>query len=95
MAYNTSKVNIHTSKPPFNRGSNIIAKMLHMDIVSKKVDFNEIFAANHGIIFYQMDVKIVILNGFIIEKVYERQPLDFEDKHFPKYVLKVKKKIKI
>lgn len=43
------------------------------------------------IILYQIDVKNVFLYGFISEKMYKKQPLDFEDGHFPKYVCKRKK----
>ena len=35
------------------------------------------FAAHHGMMLYQMDVKCVFLNGLIKEEVYVEQPPRF------------------
>ena len=49
------------------------------------------FVAYKRFVLYQMDVKSTFLNGFIFEEVYAKQPLDFENENFPKYVLKLSK----
>ncbi|WVZ97197.1 hypothetical protein U9M48_042750 [Paspalum notatum var. saurae] len=41
------------------------------------------FAASKGFKLQQMDVKSAFLNGFIVEKVYVRQPPGFEGAKFP------------
>ena len=38
-----------------------------------------------------MDVKSSFLNGFINEEVYVKQPLSFENHHFPNHVFKLSK----
>ena len=38
-----------------------------------------------------MDVKSIFLNGYITEKVYIEQPLDFENHKFSNYVSKLNK----
>ena len=42
---------------------------------------------------YQMDVKNVLLNGYIEEEVYASQPSFFEDHKNPNHVYKLKKAI--
>ena len=41
--------------------------------------------------FYQMDVKIAFLNGFLKEYVYVAQLKEFNAPHFPDHVLYLKK----
>ena len=36
------------------------------------------FVAHHGMMLYQMDIKITLLNGLIKEDVYVKQPLEFK-----------------
>jgi hypothetical protein len=38
-----------------------------------------------------MDVKSALLNGVIQEKVFVKQPLDFENPKYPNHVYKVSK----
>ena len=72
----------------------------------KGVDYDEIFAPvarmeSIGILlalachlkfkFYQMDVKIAFLNGFLKEDVYVVQPKGFIEPHFSNHVLYFKK----
>jgi hypothetical protein len=40
---------------------------------------------------YQMDVKSALLNDVIQEKVFVKQPLDFENPKYPNHVYKVSK----
>ena len=40
------------------------------------------FACYKNFILYQMDVKIVFLNGYIMEEVYVKQSLNFENEKF-------------
>jgi hypothetical protein len=47
------------------------------------------FAAFKGFKLYQMDVKSAFLNGVIQEKVFVRQPLDFENPKYPNRVYKL------
>ncbi|WVZ58297.1 hypothetical protein U9M48_008580, partial [Paspalum notatum var. saurae] len=49
------------------------------------------FAASKGFKLQQMDVKSAFLNGFIEEKVYVRQPPDFESAKFPDWVYRLRK----
>ena len=49
------------------------------------------YAASHKIKLYQMDVKSVILNGYVNEEVYMDQPPCFEDTNHLDYVFKLKK----
>jgi len=51
------------------------------------------YAVNHGIILYQMDVKIAFLNGVISEEVFVKQPPGFEDPMYPDHVYKLKKSL--
>jgi len=51
------------------------------------------YAANHGIILYQMDVKSAFLNGVISKEVFVKQPPDFEDQKHPDHVYKLKKSL--
>lgn len=39
---------------------------------------------------YQIDVKIVFLNGYLHEVIYVAQPKGFEGPHHPEYVYKLK-----
>ena len=50
------------------------------------------FACFKDFILYQIDVKSVFLNGFIIEKVYVEQLPGFTSFNFPNYIFKLKKK---
>jgi len=47
--------------------------------------------AHHGMMLYQMDVKIIFLNGLIKEEVYVEQPLEFESSIYLHHVFKLKK----
>jgi hypothetical protein len=49
------------------------------------------FAASIGFKLYQMDVKSDFLNGVIQEKVFVRQPPDFENPKYPNKVYKLLK----
>ena len=40
------------------------------------------YACHKDFILFQMDVKSAFLNGYIIEKVYVKQPPDFENENF-------------
>ena len=40
---------------------------------------------------YQMDVKNIFLNNFILKKNYVEQPLDFENHALPNYIFKLHK----
>ena len=42
-------------------------------------------------VLFQMDVKSAFLNGLIKEKIYIKQPLDFENQKLPNHVYKLKK----
>ena len=44
-----------------------------------------VFACFKGFVLYQMDVKRVLLNGFINEEVYVEQPPDFQSFNFPNF----------
>nr|GEX54384.1 putative reverse transcriptase domain-containing protein [Tanacetum cinerariifolium] len=50
------------------------------------------FAAHMNMVFYQMDVKTVFLNGILCEEVYVSQPDEFLDPDNPNHVYKLKKK---
>ena len=49
------------------------------------------FACMSGFKLFQMDVKIVFLNGIVNEEIYVSQPPGFEDHKYPKYLYKLKK----
>jgi hypothetical protein len=49
------------------------------------------FVASKRFKLYQMDMKSAFLNGVIQEKVYVRQPLDFESLKYPDRVYKLLK----
>jgi hypothetical protein len=49
------------------------------------------YACVHNIKLYQIDVKSVLLNGYINELVYVKQPPSFEDEKKPNHVYKLKK----
>nr|GEU31992.1 integrase, catalytic region, zinc finger, CCHC-type, peptidase aspartic, catalytic [Tanacetum cinerariifolium] len=49
------------------------------------------YAAHKNIVVYQMDVKIVFLNGNLREEVYVSQPDGFVDQDNPNHVYKLKK----
>jgi hypothetical protein len=49
------------------------------------------FVTSKGFKLYQMDVKSIFLNGVIHEKVYVRQPPDFENPKYPHRVYKLLK----
>jgi hypothetical protein len=49
------------------------------------------FAASKGFKLYHMDVKSVVLNGYIEEEVYVRQPPSFENPKYPNRVFKLHK----
>ena len=51
------------------------------------------YVVNHGIIFYQMDVKSTFLNGVISEEMFVKQPPGFEDLKHPNHVYKLKKSL--
>ena len=51
------------------------------------------YVVNRGIILYQMDVKSAFLNGVILEEVFVKQPLGFEDLKHPDHVCKLKKSL--
>lgn len=40
-----------------------------------------------------MDVKSAFLNDYIMEDVYVKQPLGFENENFPNHVYKLKKAV--
>jgi hypothetical protein len=50
-----------------------------------------VYATQHDFKLYQMDIKSVLLNGLIKEKVYMEQPPDFEDEEYPNHVYKLHK----
>ncbi|KAL4312270.1 hypothetical protein GQ457_01G016650 [Hibiscus cannabinus] len=49
------------------------------------------FACHHEFKPFQMDVKSVLLNGFISEEVYVEQPPSFEDPNFSNHVFELSK----
>ena len=49
------------------------------------------YAAYKGFILFQMNVKYVVLNGFVSEEVYIKQPPSFENKNLPYHVFKLSK----
>nr|GEX32238.1 hypothetical protein [Tanacetum cinerariifolium] len=49
------------------------------------------FAAHMNMVIYQMDVKIMFLNGILHEEVYVSQPDGFVDLENPNHVYKLKK----
>jgi hypothetical protein len=49
------------------------------------------YAYAHNIKLYQMDVKIVFLNGYINKLVYVEQPLGFEDEKKHNHIYKLRK----
>jgi hypothetical protein len=51
------------------------------------------FVASKGFNLYQLDMKDAILNGYIEEEVYVRQPRGFEKPKFPNHVLKLHKSL--
>jgi hypothetical protein len=72
----------------------------------KGLDFDEIFApvarlesirmllayaTHHGFKLYQIDVKIIFLNGPIKEEVYVEQPSSFKSEGYPNYIYKLYK----
>ena len=52
-----------------------------------------LFAVNHNIILYHMDVKSAFLNGYIFEEVYVHQPPGFESSQNLYFVFKLKKSL--
>ena len=40
---------------------------------------------------YQMDVNSAFLNGLLQEEVFVKQPMGFQDPHFPNHVLRLEK----
>ncbi|KAL8111789.1 hypothetical protein AgCh_019472 [Apium graveolens] len=51
------------------------------------------FAAHKKFKLYQMDVKSAILNGYLKEEVYVKQPPGFIHEKYPSYVYKLKKSV--
>jgi hypothetical protein len=49
------------------------------------------FACHANFTLFQMDVKSIFLNGFIMEEVYVEQPQGFENFHLSDHVFKLKK----
>ena len=49
------------------------------------------YVAYKGFVLCQMDVKSAFFNGFISEKVYVKQPSDFENEGFPHHFFKLSK----
>jgi hypothetical protein len=49
------------------------------------------FSVAKGFKLHQMDVKSVFLNGVLVEEVYVRQPLVFENEKYPHRVYKLRK----
>ena len=49
------------------------------------------FACHKNFTLYQMDVKSIFLNGYIMEEVYVKQPPGFENKKYPNHVYKLRK----
>ena len=46
------------------------------------------FACHKDFILFQMDVKSTLLNDYIMEEVYVKQPPSFENEKFPNHVYK-------
>ena len=51
------------------------------------------FACHKDFILFQMDVKGAFLNGYIMEEVYVKQPLGFENEKFLNHVYKLSKEL--
>lgn len=51
------------------------------------------FVAFIGFKLFQIDIKSAFLNGYLKEEMYVKQSPDFEDAHYPNYVLKLDKDI--
>jgi len=51
------------------------------------------YVVDHDIILYQIDVKKAFLNNVISEKVYVKQPYNFEVLKYPEYVYKLKRSL--
>ena len=51
------------------------------------------YACYKGFKLYQMDVKSAFLNGFIMEEVYIKQPLSFENHFYHNLVFKLNKSL--
>ena len=50
-----------------------------------------VFACHKDFILFQMDMKRAFLNGYIMEEVYVKQPLGFENEKFPDHIYKLTK----
>ena len=48
-----------------------------------------VYACHKDFILYQMNVKSAFLNGFIMEKVYVKQPPSFENEKFSDHMYKL------
>ena len=46
-----------------------------------------VFACHKDFILYQIDVKSVFLNGYILEETYVKQAPSFENEKFPNHVI--------
>ena len=49
------------------------------------------FAYHKDFILFQMDVKSALLNSYIMDEVYVKQPPSFENEKFPDYIYKLTK----